>query len=135
MAILMLMMDAAWAIFAQATLQEAAREGVRYAVTGQTGTGMCQDASIRSIVQQYAYGFISPSNAASQITIQYFLPTTLAPVSGVGSNAGGNIVQISISGVQVRSFGPIWRSNSPVNVAASAADVMEAPPNNIPPCR
>jgi hypothetical protein len=135
MALLMLIMDSAWAIFAQASLQEAAREGVRYAVTGQTGSGMCQDASIRSIVQQYSYGFIPASQASNDISIQYYLPSTLTAVSGVGSNAAGNVVQISISGTSVKSFGPIWRAATPVNVGATASDVMGPPPNNITPCR
>jgi hypothetical protein len=40
-----LILDMAWAFYVRATLQSAVREGVRYAITSQTMTGMGQDAS------------------------------------------------------------------------------------------
>ena len=57
--ILFLVIDLSWMLFARATLQYAVREGVRYAVTGQTMSGMGQDASIRSVVQQSSMGILA----------------------------------------------------------------------------
>ena len=129
-------MDVAWIFFAWASIQEGVREGVRFAVTGQVLTGYSgQDASIREVVQQYSFGFISSANAATEIGIQYYSPTTLTPLSGVGSNSGGNVVKITVSGINVRSFGPIWRSGTTVALAASSSDVMEGSPGGVPPAR
>lgn len=133
---LLLTMDVAWIFFAWASLQEGVREGVRFAITGQLLAGYTgQDASIRQVVQEYSFGFITPANAASEINIQYYSPTTLTPLSGVGSNSGGNVVKITVSGISIKSFGPIWRTGTTVALAASSSDVMEGSPGGVPPPR
>ena len=131
-----LTIDIVWIIFAWGSIQEGAREGVRFAVTGQILQGYSgQDASIRAVVQQYSSGFVNSQNASSVVNIQYYLPTTLQPVSGVGSNAGGNVVKITVSGISVHSFAPILRTAAPIAITASSSDVMEGSPNGIPPAR
>src|SRR5664279_657467 len=72
--ILFLTVDLAWMLFARATLQYAVREGARYAVTGQTLSGMGQDESIRTVVQQNSMGILAGSTGASKITITYLDP-------------------------------------------------------------
>ncbi len=134
-AFVFLMLNTAWVIFARATLQHAAREGVRYGVTGQTlSSSQCLAASIQQVVQQNAFGFIPAGQAASMVVVTYYSPTTLAVQTGSGATAGGNVVQVSISGLNVASFTPIWRSASPISLYASASDVLESPPNGILPC-
>ena len=132
LAIIFLTIDCAWMIFAQASLQFGVREGVRYAVTGQTLGGMGQDASIRSIVQQNSFGFVNGSDGAAKISISYYNPGTL---SATNSNAGGNIVEVAVSGVQVTPLAPLWRAASPINISARSTDVMESSPGGIPPAR
>ncbi len=133
---MLLTMDVAWMFFAWASLQEGVREGVRFAVTGQLLSGYTgQDASIRAVVQQYSFGFIPAANAAADIDIQYYTPTTLTAVSGLNSNTGGNVVKVTVTGVTIRSFGPIWRAGGPMSLAASSSDVMEGSPGGIPPPR
>jgi Flp pilus assembly protein TadG len=127
-----LILDISWLIFAQVTLQSAVRDGVRYAVTGQTMSGLGQDASIKSVVQNSAAGFLAGTTGASQIAINYYLPTTLASTT---SNAGGNIVEISITGFSLTPLGPILHSGSPVSISAVASDIVEPPANGIPPTR
>ena len=134
-AMVFLILDMAWAFFVRATLQNAVREGVRYAVTSQTMTGLGQDASIKSVVQQNAMGLLSGSTGASLISIQYYLANTLAPVSGANSNAGGNIVQISVQGYSLPPLGPIMRNPAPLSLGAQAFDRMEGSPGGIPPAR
>ena len=72
--ILFLTIDLAWMLFARATIQYAVREGCRYAVTGQSMSGMGQDASIRTVVQQNSMGILSGASGASKITISYLDP-------------------------------------------------------------
>jgi hypothetical protein len=126
LALVFLIIDIGWVIFAQACLQEAAREGVRFGVTGQLQSGCSGlDCSITQVVQQYSFGFVSASN----VSIHYYSPSTLTDVTGLpGATAGGNIVEVTVSGVSVKSLGAIGRAASPVVLAATSSDVMEAKP-------
>ncbi len=136
MAMLLITIDLGWLLFAWASIQEAVREGVRFAVTGQTGTFACQDAAIQSIVEQYSFGFVNSGNVNSIVSIQYFSPANLStPLTGAGSNAGGNVVKISISNLPIQPLAPLWRSASPLILSASSSDIMEGSPNGTPPCR
>ncbi|MFN7997533.1 MAG: TadE/TadG family type IV pilus assembly protein [Bryobacteraceae bacterium] len=130
-----LILDMAWAFFAKATLQNAVREGVRYAITGQTMTGKGQDASIKTVVQQNAMGLLSGSSGASLISIQYYLPDTLQPVSGLNSNQGGNVVQVAVTGYSLPPLGPILRNPAALSLGAQAWDRMEGSPGGVAPAR
>ncbi len=131
LAFLLLIMDGAWIIFAKASLQEAVREGVRYAITGQGG-----DSSIQQTVAQYSFGFIPQSSAGCYVSVQYFAESAIGtPLSGVDSNAGGNVVQINVSGITISPLGPLLRSATPITLSAVASDVMESSPNGVPPSR
>jgi Flp pilus assembly protein TadG len=127
-----LIVDISWAIFAQVTLQSAVRDGVRYAITGQTMSGMGQDNSIKTVVQNSAVGFLAGNTGLSQVVIKYYAPGTLAETN---SNAGGNIVEVSISGFKLTPLGPILHSAAPVALSAIASDVVEPSPAGIPPAR
>lgn len=129
-------LDVAWILFTWASIQEGVREGVRFAVTGQILQGYsCQDASIRAVIESYSFGFVNSGNASTVVNIQYYSPLTMQPLSGQGSNAGGNVVKITVSPITVGTFGPIFRSWTPINLAAASSDVMEGSPNSTPPCR
>ncbi len=135
LAFVFLLMDTAWVIFARATLQHAAREGVRFGVTGQIqAPATCLGASVREVVVANSFGFVPSSAASSMVTITYYNPNTLAVVTGSGATAGGNVIQVSISGLNIRSFAPVWRSASPIGLTATSSDVLESPPNGILPC-
>jgi Flp pilus assembly protein TadG len=128
-AFVFLLVDIAWIVFAQSTLQAAVRSGVRYAVTCQIAAGQTGlDGSIRQVVRQGSMGFITSGNAASLISIKYFDPTTLAQLTGSASNptGAGNIIEVSVTGLNVNSFGPIMRSATPVHLSATASDIMES---------
>jgi Flp pilus assembly protein TadG len=127
-----LILDVSWMIFAQVTLQSAVRQGVRYAVTGQVMTGKGQDASIKTVVQNAAVGFLVGAAGSNQIVINYYLPSTMTATS---SNAGGNIVEVSIQGFALSPLGPILHSGSPVAISAVASDIVEPPANGILPTR
>lgn len=133
--ILFAIIDFSVAILIKNTIQDAVREGVRYAITGQTISGAGgQDNSIRQIVEQNSLGFLNPGNA-SLIAINYFNPTTLQPVSGNNSNAAGNIVEISVSGFSWLWMAPYGRSAAPLQIAAASADIVEPSSSGVPPAR
>ena len=135
MAFVFLLMDTAWVIFARSTLQHAAREGVRFGVTGQIkAPASCLGDSVREVVVANAFGFVPSNSSSSMVTVTYYNPNTLAVETGSGATAGGNVIQVSISGLNFKSFAPVWRSASLISLVASASDVLESPPNGILPC-
>ena len=129
--------DFSVAIFMRATMQAAAREGVRYAVTYQVISGMCQDASIKQIVKNSAAGFLSDPAHDPKIKVRYYTPTDLTnEVLGAGSNAPGNVVEIGVEGYQWSWIAPLLRSSSPLSINVYAADRMESLGGGAaPPCR
>jgi Flp pilus assembly protein TadG len=134
LALIFLMVDTAWMIFAKASLQEAVREAVRFGIVGQLAPGCSGlNASIRQVVQQHSAGFVNAQNASSVVSIRYTSPTDSAtPLTGCAATSGGNILQVTVSGLAVVPMAPLLRSNSPLILGASSADAMEATPNNCP---
>src|SRR5579884_1563274 len=122
LAVVFFIFDVCWLVFAQSTLQYAAQQGVRYAVVGNSA------ASVKSVVQQNAMGFLeNTSDGLNKININYYAPSNLStPLIGSASMVGGNVVQVSISGVQVSLLGPLWGVGAPsLQMSASSSDVME----------
>jgi len=133
--ILFAIIDFSVAILIKNTVQDSVREGVRYAITGQTISGAGgQDNSIRQIVEQNSLGFLNANNA-NLITINYYNPTTLQLVSGVNSNAAGNIVQVGVSGFSWAWMAPFGRDATPLQIAAASADIVEPTTSGVPPAR
>lgn len=120
--------DYGMAIFLKNTFQHAVREGVRYAVTYQTLNGSTgQDASIKSVVQTNAMGFLNGTNA-NLIQIHYYDGRTLVET---GMNSPGNIVEVSVQGYQWGVIAPLLRSASPITLTAFSSDRMEALPDGV----
>jgi Flp pilus assembly protein TadG len=132
LAIATLIFDVAWSIFAQATIQEAVREGVRVGVTAKT-SGSCTTVTctVQNTVQAYSFGFISPANATSLIQVTYYSPSggTLTQVSGAGADVGGNIIQVTVSSLAVKTLAAIMLTQKSVTVGATASDVIESNPS------
>ena len=134
--------DVAMAVTMQNTIQFAVRQGVRYAITSQVMSGFGHDASIKSTVITNTMGmmpYLFPAGGSTDpntyITITYYNPTTLAAVTGVNSNQGGNICKISLSGLRYSWMGPLMRGAGSLNMSAASSDVMEASINGQPPAR
>lgn len=134
MALFFALVDYSMAIFVQNVMSNAVREGVRFAITQQTGANG-QDAAIKSVVQQYSLGFLNGSSGLAKISIQYYNSQTLAAVSGNGSNAQGNVCVVSINNYMWSWMAPLWRGSTQFAISTSASDVMEAPPNGVLPSR
>lgn len=132
-------------LFRWATLQNAVREGCRYAITYQTQTGLGQNASIEAVVQNYAMGIVNTTSNActgtgssqTGICVNYYSPTNLdTPISGAGGNSPGNIVQVSVTGVSWNWVAPLsatysLRNTSPIVLNIYSSDVLGAYPAGV----
>ncbi len=154
MMMLISIIDLSVAIFVMDTLEYAARQGVRYAITDNTavqdgtGTGpgnpavnLAQDGSIRQAVRDNSLGFLS-SAPDSGIVINYYQLMTTGPnvntwqsVTGVGSNAGGNLIKVSVTGFSWAWAVPYFRGQNALSMNAAATDIMGGCPNTICPAR
>jgi Flp pilus assembly protein TadG len=124
-----LMVDLSMVIFLRTTMQEAAREGARYAITGQNTTGPCQDDSIKAVVKSHAVGFLGSVAGAATMHVQFINPVT----GGQGANAPGQIVNVKIENYKYNAMAPFQRLNYPLYVSAMASDVIE-PYSGAAPC-
>jgi len=132
-AIILAFVDFGLMMFRWSTLQNAVREGARYAVTFQTMTGDGQDLSIETTVQNFAMGFVKATDKPQTIYVKYFSPATLAQVTAAG-NIPGNIVQVSVQGVAYSwiaplsgSYGgavPFSRSTTPLTLNVYSSDIL-----------
>jgi Flp pilus assembly protein TadG len=150
LAVLCAIIDFSMAMFIRNSLVNAVREGVRYAITGQTGAGgaACQDASIKAVVQENAMGLLSGDEGLSRIQLTYYNPATLADVTALpNANAAGNVVRVTVTGVSwLWMLSGVWQNVAAVQqgagttytgltIGAASSDVMESPPNGVMPCR
>ena len=132
LAILFAVLDLSIALFVKNMAQFAVCQGVRYAITSQTMAGLGQDASIKAVVKEYTLGFLdclSPDHiGGNRIAITYYDPVSLAVVTGVGSNTGGNIVVVSATGLSWTWMMPLLNNSAPLAFSVSSAAIMEATP-------
>lgn len=125
----MFIMDTAWVIFMQSTIQEAVREGVRVGVTAVAGSCGKVTCTVQQTVQAASFNFVQASNV--QVTYYSTTNGTLQSIpTAAGADVGGNIIQVSVSNVTVNSLGAILRASTPITLAATASDVIE---NNLSP--
>ena len=123
------MLDISMVIFLRTTMQEAVREGARYAITGANTPGPCQDDSIKSVVKSHSVGFLKSTAGAATIHVQWADPTT----GGQGSNAPLQIVNVKVEAYKYSTLAPFQRLNFPLYVYAMASDLVE-PYSGAAPC-
>jgi Flp pilus assembly protein TadG len=123
--LIFLIFDMSFSLYIKSTLQEAARDGVRFAVTGQVLAGdTYMNDSIVKVVQSSSLGFLTGASGACKVSVAYYDPYGGA----VTTASGGNVVQVSVSGVQYTPLAAIFKSSAPVSINVQASDVMEACP-------
>jgi Flp pilus assembly protein TadG len=130
-------------IFKWTTLQNAVREGARYAITYQTQSGFGQDRSIANVVQSFSLGFVDASLTGTnqQIFVRYYSPTAAAtpanqitnpPASGPAGNSSGNVVMVSVENINVGTWvSPIKMDIPAFKLNLYAADVMGSLPYGV----
>jgi Flp pilus assembly protein TadG len=119
-------------LFRWSTLQNAVREGCRYAITFQTTTGH-QDTSIEAVVQQYAFNMVATTDNPQHIFVNYYAPTALnTPIAFAnGGNVPGNIVEVSVQNISWAWLAPLsgtvvggLRSTTPIGLNVYSSDIL-----------
>jgi Flp pilus assembly protein TadG len=141
LALLFLLLDIAWAVYTRSTLQYAVAQGVRYAITSQTMSGLGQKDSIKTIVQQNAFGRLGSTTSDpgwAQIQVHFYLPdgTDVSNTSGGNGEQNGvyPLVEVSVESFSQKTFMPtinmpgLGTVLNPIVMSARAWDRMEAPP-------
>jgi Flp pilus assembly protein TadG len=154
LALILGIVDFGFMIFRWTTLQNAVREGTRYAVTFQRNGALGQDASVEGIVQTYALGIAKTTDSPQTIFVKYYNPNTLVQV-GSGGNVPGNLVEVSVQGLAFSWIAPLsgdyalvrtsgtgsgssgtyYRSTTPLTLNVYSSDILGGFPvgvNSVP---
>ncbi len=130
-ALLFALMDFSLMIFRWSTLQNAIREGTRYAVTFQTQGSFGQDASIENVVEQYAMGFVKRTDSPQTIFVKYYSTTNLNTAINSGGNVPGNIVEVSVQNLTFQWLAPlsgslkgIFYTTNPLTLNVFSSDIL-----------
>jgi Flp pilus assembly protein TadG len=140
------LLDIAWAVYAQASVQRAVRMACRVGIT-LTNSQMAHNATltstVKSAVQTNGFGFLNGTTGLAYIRVNYYLPPAPSSSSAAtdvstqtNGNAPGNIMQVSVQGLPVNPLLPqifSWKDAeyNIQHISAYAADVIE--PSNDPP--
>lgn len=137
-ALIFAFVDFGMMIFRWSTLQNAVREGARYAITFQrqtvAGVTLGQDASVKNVVEQYSMGLVRVTDSPQRIFVNYYAPTNLTTPIGTGGNTPGNVVEVSVQNVSFAwlaplsgSFGygiPFFRQTTPLSLSVYSSDML-----------
>jgi len=126
-------------LFRWATLQEAVREGCRYAITFQTTAGSGQNASIEAVVQQYAMGLVTATDNPQHIFVNYYSVANLNTPIASGGNVPGNIVQVSVQNISWAWLAPLSgsfgsnasRSTTAITLGVYSSDILGGYPAGV----
>jgi Flp pilus assembly protein TadG len=140
--------DLGLALFTWNTLQNAVREGTRYAITYQVDGSGVQTTSIKNKVASWSMNFVSASATSASgtpyIDVSYYTqPTTANPngskVSGANSNASGNLVEVAVKAYPYAYMmpfsgslaGPFYANpGSKLAIAVYSTDLLGGSPSN-----
>jgi Flp pilus assembly protein TadG len=125
-------------VYRWSTLQNAVREGCRYAITFQTDSSGHQDTSIENVVQQYAMGMVNTNDSPQHIFVNYYAPTNLTtPIAAPGGNVPGNVVEVSVQNVSWGWIAPLsgvtggTYSSTPVRFTVYSSDILGGYPAGV----
>jgi hypothetical protein len=140
-AIIFAFLDFGLMLFRWSTLQNAVREGCRYAITFQQQSGLGQTASIKQVVQRYAMGMVRVTDDPEHIFVRYYAQSNPNAPIPTGGNRPGNIVEVSIQNVSFNwmvplsgSFGwgvPFFRDNTPLTLKVYSSDILGGLPAGV----
>lgn len=132
--LVMAIFDFSFALYTRGALHNAVREGVRYAITARTQTGLGHDQSIKNVVRVSSAGVLSVADE-EKIQISYFLPACTSSCETL-VNGPGNLVVVSVQDYEIPIVGPIsgLGADGPLSISVTAVDKME-PFTGAPPAR
>jgi Flp pilus assembly protein TadG len=111
--------DLALLLFRWSTLENAVREGCRYAITFQSTGALGQDASIAQVVQKYAMGVVKTNDSPQHIFVNYYTISDSDTPIPSGGNIPGNIVQVSVQNVSWAWLAPLSGTFGPKSLYAT----------------
>jgi len=148
-------LDVGMTLFTWNTLQNAVREGTRYAITYQIDGSGHQVTAIKNTVSTWAMGLVQASTTSASganvpyIEVKFYTPPTVANPNGSllaatgTANAPGNIVEVSIKNYPYSLMAPFSGSlsattssafyatpGSSLRVQVFSADVLGGTPVN-----
>jgi len=126
-------------LFRWSTLENAVREGCRYAITFQTSGGNGQDASIEAVVQKYAMGVVTTGDTPQHIYVDYYSPGNLTTSIATGGNIPGNVVQVSVKNLSWSWLAPLSGSlgtgglyaTTPLTLNVYSSDILGGYPAGV----
>ncbi len=118
-----------WVLFLRATLHNAVREGVRFAIVGDPGP-LGLDDSIKGVIKEMSGGLLSDVELDEHVSVEFFdadCPSGLScPIATADPNS---VVRIAINCYSVGPFPNIlWGSSSagfPFELTVTASDKMQ----------
>jgi Flp pilus assembly protein TadG len=151
LAMVTVLLDTSWAVYAKSTLQRAVRLGVRTGITltaSQMATGACLTDTVKSTVQANSMGLLHGSSGLALIKVHYFQPPAVNSASAatdVSANSDGdqpgNIMQVSVQGFSLVPLVPRifnWNAaadkNPLVIQGVFSADLIEPASSTDRPC-
>lgn len=150
LAMVTVLVDTCWCVFAKSTLQRAVRVGVRSGVTltsSQMAKGACLTDTVKSTVQANAMGLLAGASGPGLIKVNYFQPPAAnsnAAAVDVSANADGdqpgNIMQVSVQNYSLVPLLPriySWKEapdKNPLIFSVYSADLIEPASSTDRPC-
>ena len=131
LAMILFFSDLGMMLYRWTTLQNAVREGCRYAVTFQTQSGSGQDLSVEQVVQRYAFGLVKTTDSPNRIHVDYYSPSSPNTPITTGGNVPGNVVEVSVQGLSLAYMmplsatfaGPVY-SSVPLRLTVRSSDIL-----------
>ncbi|MEQ1949343.1 MAG: TadE/TadG family type IV pilus assembly protein [Bryobacteraceae bacterium] len=130
-AMILFFTDIGMMLFRWTTLQNAVREGCRYAITFQTSPGKGQDASVSEVVQRYAFGLVKTTDTPQRIHVDYFSPASPNASIASGGNVPGNVVEVSVQGLNLAWMFPLsgtlagpFYASVPLQLTVRSSDIL-----------
>ena len=123
-------------LYRWSSLQNAVREGARYAITFQTQTSpaLGQVASIKTIVEKNSMRLVRTTDNPVHIFVNFYTTTAPTVPIAAGGNVPGNIVEVSVQNVSFSwiaplsgSYGgriPFYRTRTPLTLKVYALDIL-----------
>ena len=140
--------DVGMTFFSWNTMQNAVREGTRYAITYQVDSSGRQTTAIKNKVASWAMNLVSASATSASGTAYidvnfYTQPTSANPngtlVTGALANASGNIVEVSIKNYPYAFLAPFSGSlagafyrnpGSQMTISVYSSDLLGGAPSS-----